>query len=45
MIVIIINSRGIRGKERIEFGGITDDIFDISLTNITTIIKKKKETN
>jgi hypothetical protein len=38
-----------RGKGRIEFGGITDDFFDISLTNITTVIKmeekEKKETN
>jgi hypothetical protein len=35
-----------RGKGPIEFGGITDDFSDISLTNIITIIKKKeKETN
>ena len=30
-----------RGKGRKEFRGITDDFYDISLTNTTTIIKKK----
>jgi len=45
----VINSRGMRGKGRIEFGGVTVDFFSISLTNVTTIKnkkeRKKKETN
>jgi hypothetical protein len=43
MVVTMIVSRGMRGKGRKEFGVITDDFYDISLTNITTTIKKKKE--
>jgi hypothetical protein len=42
MVVITISSRRMTGKGRIEFGGVTDDFCDISLTNITTI-KNKKE--
>lgn len=32
-----------RGKGRIDFGGIKDEFFDLSLTNITTITKKKEK--
>jgi len=31
------------GKAGIEFGAVTDDFFNISLTNITTIKNKKRK--
>jgi hypothetical protein len=41
LVVIMIKSRGMRGKGRKGVGDTTDDFFDTSLTNISTFKKKK----